>query len=164
MDEFRKPFEYEEEKRGFILVFIFMLIIVDVIQTLSLTTQVYKIFKQNSVLKNGFMVAGVLFLLYVLYTAITCYRLSKNMVTIAKSYLIVRVIFSALLVVIVYINAIKNENLIGNGIQQYKTEAQMVLEELLIPLGYVFVFSIIWYVYFLKSKRCKEFLKNIKRV
>lgn len=155
-DEFRKPFEYNEEKRGFILVFILTLITFDILQTLSLSAQVNEIFKVAPVVRFFFLVLSTLFVVFTFYTAINCYRLKKNLVKLSKLYLIVRAIISVLYVVIIYIDRTTHEYLVGNGQKQYQTVNEMVLGELIIPLSYVMIFSIVWYLYFTFSKRCKK--------
>ncbi|MDF2943633.1 MAG: hypothetical protein K0S01_2491 [Herbinix sp.] len=160
MDEFRKPYEYEEEKRGVILLFVIMLISVDIFLTLSYTVQVYGILKHIPTLGIGFMVIGILFILFILFTAITCYKLKKNMVTIAKTYLIVRAVFTICSLLIVFFNSFSNESMIGNGTKQYRTVNELIFTVLLAPLAYDLVFSIAWYLYFLKSKRCKELVNR----
>ncbi|MBH1940295.1 hypothetical protein I5677_05220 [Mobilitalea sibirica] len=160
-EEFRKPYEYNEEKRGFILLFVIMILLIDILQILSFNSQIYEIFKSVPVLAIGFMVMGILFILFTVFTAATCFMLRRNMVIISKNYLIVRAVFSTISVLIIYIHRINNENLIGGGVDQYQTNGEMLMGELIIPLSYVLVFSIVWYLYFLRSKRCKEISKPV---
>ena len=160
MDEdFRKPYEYEEEKRGFILLFVIMLLIIDTLQSISFSVQLYNYYKNIPFLCIGITVLGILSILYTIYIAAISYKLKKTMVTEAKRYLIIRAVFSSGSYIILYFNIIKNENLVGNGIDQYKTFVEMLLWELIIPLAYILFFSIGWYLYFVKSKRCKRLEK-----
>jgi hypothetical protein len=159
-DEFRKPYEYKEEKRGFILVFILSLITFDILQTLSLSAQVNEVFKATPVLRIFCMVVSTAFIVFTFYTAIICYRLKKNLVQLSKLYLIVRVVISSVYVIIIYVYRMTHEHLVGDGIHQYHTVNLMVVGELIIPLAYVMVFSAIWLVYFTLSKRCRELVKN----
>jgi hypothetical protein len=160
-DEFRKPFEYNEEKRGFILVFTLLLITFDILQTLSLTSQVYEVFKNSSILQIIAVTLGVIFVIYILYTAVICYSMKANTVNRAKTYLIVRAILSTCYVMIVFLDRRNHLNLIGDGVEQYKTTNDMIVGELIIPLAYVLVFSLIWFLYFSLSKRCKEIGKKL---
>jgi hypothetical protein len=160
MDEdFRKPYEYNEEKRGFILVFILTLITFDILQTLSLSAQVNEAFKAISVLRVCFLALSVIFVIYTFYTAIICYRLKKNLVSLSKIYLIVRAIISTGYVIIIYVYRTSSVHLVGDGKNQYPSVKAMVIGELIIPLAYVMAFSIIWYIYFTVSKRCKKLVK-----
>ncbi len=155
-EEFRKPYEYNEEKRGFILVFILTLITFDILQTLSLSAQVNEAFKAIPVIRIAFLLISSLFVIFTLYTAMNCYRLKKNLVKASKIYLIVRSIISSCYVIIIYVYRTSREHLVGDGQQQYQTVNEMVIGELIIPLAYVIAFSVIWYVYFTLSKRCKK--------
>ena len=155
-EEFRKPYEYNEEKRGFILVFILTLITFDILQTLSLSAQVNEVFKAEPIVRIFFLILSISFVVFTIYTAMNCYRLKKNLVKMSKLYLIVRAIISASYVVIIYVYRLSREKLVGDGQQQYHTVSAMVMGELVIPLTYVVVFSVIWYVYFTFSKRCKK--------
>lgn len=159
-DEFRKPYEYNEEKRGFILVFILTLITFDILQTLSLSAQVNEALKAIPVLRIFFMVLSFVFVIYTIYTAINCYRLKKNIVVMSKIYLIVRAIISTSYVIIIYFYRTTHEYLVGEGKNQYPTVNEMVFGELIIPLAYVIAFSAIWYIYFTLSRRCKELVKR----
>lgn len=155
-EEFRKPYEYKEEKRGFILVFVLTLITFDILQTLSLAAQVNEVFQPVPGLRIIFLILSVLFVIYTLYTAMNCYQLKITLVKRSKRYLLIRAALSSCYVVIIYVNRIKREHLIGEGRQQYRTVREMVFGELIIPLAYVIVFSVIWYAYFSRSKRCKK--------
>ncbi len=159
-DEFRKPYEYHEEKRGFLLVFILTLITFDILQTLSLGAQVNEAFKAEPVLRISFLILSSAFLIYTILTALHCYRLKVNFVSWSKIYIIVRAIISTTYVIIIYVHRTTHEHLVGNGTNQYPTVQKMVIEELIIPLAYVIGFSIIWYLYFTFSRRCKELVKS----
>jgi phosphoglycerol transferase MdoB-like AlkP superfamily enzyme len=159
-EEFRKPYEYHEEKRGFILVFILTLITFDILQTLSLSAQVNEVFKAVPVFRIFFLILSISFVIFTIYTAMNCYRLKKNLVKMSKLYLIVRAIISTCYVVIIYVYRSSREHLVGNGQQQYQTVNAMVMGELIIPLAYVVGFSVIWYVYFTLSKRCKKLVSQ----
>lgn len=160
MDGFRKPFEYEEEKRGFIHVFIIMLLVLDTQLTLSYIAQVYGTYKHLPILRMGYMAIGILFFLFILTTIVICSKMKKGMVKLSKIYLIVRTVFLICGVGLVYMNARNNENLIGNGSQRYRTVGDMVLGVFILPLASILVFSIGWYLYFSLSKRCKELRKK----
>lgn len=159
MDEFRKPYEYNEEKRGLILLFIIMLILIDIFQGPLYIVPVYDILKKIPVISSVFMVLSCLYILFILYTAITCYKLKKNMVIVSKLYLIVRVVFMISCIIIFFLYNIKGKTMIGLG-SQYNTVAEYSIPGLIAPIVFVLAFSTGWYTYFLKSKRCKELVKN----
>ncbi len=159
--EFQKPYEYEDEKRGFpLLLFVVMITIVDIFDTVTSSIRVYNIFKHIIALGICCIMISILFLFFLIYTAITCYKLKKNMITVAKRYLITRTVFLISCVTIVFINKVNNSNLIGDEVNQYKTVNQMVFWELIIPLIPIILLSVIWYIYFINSKKCKEILSH----
>lgn len=163
MDEdFRKPYEYSEEKRGFILLFVITLIVIDTLQTISFTTQIYEAYKGIPVIRSVNLGLCILSILFMLYTAIISFKMTANMVIIAKIYLILRVLYSVYCIIILYIYSINHRNLIGEGVEQYRTVGQMVVGEVGVPIAYVLAFSIVWYLYFLLSKRVRELGKAKK--
>lgn len=160
MNGFGKQYEYTEEKRGLILLFIIMLFSIDSFLAISYTVQVHGFLKRIPVLATGVWVIGILFGLFILYTAITCYKLKRNMVAISKAYLIVRAIFMTICIIIIYLNLVNDKSMIANGARQYKNLAELNFMVLIMPIAYHLVFSGGWYLYFLKSQRCKEIGKN----
>jgi hypothetical protein len=152
MDEFRKPYEYTEEKRGFILLFIIMLLTIDILQAPLYIVQGYGSFKHIPVLSISFAVVSILYLLFLLFTAMTCYKMKKNLVAVSKAYLIVRTIFLVSCVIILFINV--------SNIKDYETAVEYYFRELIAPLAFELVLSIGWYLYFLKSKRCRELVNK----
>lgn len=156
MDEFRKPFEYEEEKKGAILFFIILILSIDTFLTVSFTYQVYDILKHIPVLAIGYVVIGTLFGLFILITTVICFKLRKNMVAVAKRYLFIRVVFMVCSNIIIFINAVNDKSLIGNGLLHYRNVTELIFVVLIGPLAYTLIFSAGWYLYFVKSKRCRE--------
>ena len=154
-NEYRKPYEYEEEKRGLILLFIIMILVVDILQTLSFASQENKYLGHNKLLSISFNIMAVLFILYIICTVVIVYKMKGRFVLAAKRYLIIRTIFSLANFFIVFYGILKNENLIGEAQDQYRTQGNMLLWELVIPLFYIISFSVVWYMYFTFSKKCK---------
>ncbi len=158
--EFRKPFEYEEEKRGLLLLFVIMILVIDILPTLSFMARFYEAFKENVLLRTVLIAICILFILYTVVTAVICFTLNKNTVTWSKLYLIIQAVFSAACYTILFFTIADYENMIGIGTIQYKSFIEMLSWELLFPFAYIVVFTVAWYMYFIKSKRCKEFLKS----
>jgi membrane protein YdbS with pleckstrin-like domain len=154
-NEFRKPYEYEEDKRGFILLFIVMVLPIDVLQTLSFASQEVKYLGHIKMLSFIFYAMAVLFIAYLVYTVIIVYRMEKRFALAAKRYLLVRTLFSVGNYLIVFFSMLKYENLIGKAEDQYLTTVSMLFWELVIPLCYIISFSLIWYLYFTFSKKCR---------
>lgn len=159
--EFQKPYEYEEEKRSvLLLLFVVMITIVDIFDTVTSSLRVYNIFKHNIALGICFIMISILFLFFLIYTAITCFKLKKNMITVAKRYLIARTVFLVSCVTIIFVNKANNSNLIGDEVNQYTSVNQMAFWELIIPLIPIILLSVIWYAYFTNSKKCKEIVSR----
>lgn len=159
-EEFRKPFEYEEEKRGLLLLFVIMISVVDILPTLSFMARFYDVFADNQILRVILIALCILFILYTVVTGYICFTLNKKLVALSKLYLMIQAIFTAACYVLLFFSIADYESLIGIGTIQYTTFGEMLTWELLFPLAYIAVFTVAWYLYFIKSKRCKELLKN----
>lgn len=156
MDEFRKPFEYDDEKRGLLMLFIIMITVVDGSIAIALTLQVYRILSHLPAVSIAFLVIAVSFFLFMLFTAVNCYRLKRTTAKVSKIYLIIRALFTVFSIVMVYINNVGNESLIGNGPRQFQSIEELTNVCLVYPLAYTLLFSGIWYFYFLRSKRFEK--------
>lgn len=157
MEDFRKQYEYTEEKRGFILLFVIMLITIDLLHTPFYIVPVNNQLKQFPVINIVFVVISITFLLFIIFTAVTCYKLKRNMVIISKVYLVVRIVFLSFCIFVLYFYELKCKTLTGKN---YSNVGELTLVWLAGPLAFELAFSIIWYLYFLKSKRCKEIIEK----
>jgi hypothetical protein len=159
MDDFKKPYEYEEEKKGFILAFVIMLIAFDMPISLFHIVQAYNIINRVSAFGTVFLIICILFLIFLLLTSVFCYRLWKNMVTIAKTYLIVDAVFTTFCTFTIFIYNLGIKGQIGkNG--QYTSVFAMTAVLLIMPLVILFGFCGGWYLYFTRSKKIKEFVNK----
>ncbi|NLO08547.1 MAG: hypothetical protein GX129_01590 [Clostridiales bacterium] len=161
--EYRKPFEYEEEKRGLILLFIVMILAIDILQTLSFASQENKYLGHIRILSIGFYIMAAIFIVYIIYTTVIVFNMKGKFVLAAKRYIIIRTIFSLFNFLLIFYNVLQHENLIGEAQDQYQSVGSMLLWELFIPLIYIISFSLVWYLYFTYSKRCRniEVTKNV---
>lgn len=153
---FRKPYEYQEDKRGLIILFISMILSIDTIQTIAFATQTHMYMSHIPVLSYIIFIMATLFILYIIYTAVVVYRMKSNFVVSAKTYLFIRTIFSLLLFLSLFFNRFKHENLIGESEEQYSSVISMLYLELFMPLFFILLFSIGWYLYFTYSKRTRN--------
>lgn len=160
MDEFRRPFEYQEEKRGLLILFLIMIIVVDGYISIALTFQVYGIVKAVPAAGMGIIAAGLLFLALLLYTAVCTYKMKESCAKAAKAYLIIRVLYIASCITAVYMRSAGDKTLIGNGPMQYRSAEELMMIVLIYPMIYTIAFSIIWFLYFSKSKR----FRNVRQV
>ncbi len=159
-EEFRKPFEYEEEKRGLLLLFVIMIVVIDILPTLSFMARFYDVFEDNRILQTVLITSCILFILYTLITAGICFTLNKRLVALSKLYLIIQAVFSAACYALLFFSIADYDNMIGIGTTQYQSFGELLSWELLFPLAYIAVFTVAWYLYFVKSKRCKELLRS----
>ena len=67
---FRKPYEYQEDKRGLIILFISMILSIDTIQTIAFATQTHMYISHIPVLSYIIFIMATLFILYIIYTAV----------------------------------------------------------------------------------------------
>jgi hypothetical protein len=153
MEDFRKQYEYTEENRGLILLFVIMLLTIDLIHTPFYIVPVNNQLRHFHTLSIIFLTISIIFLLFIIFTAVTCYQLKRYMVILSKVYLIVRVVFMSFCIIILYLYELKSKTLKGNN---YSNVGELTLMWLIGPLAFELVFSVAWYLYFLKSKRCKE--------
>ncbi|MDD4113409.1 MAG: hypothetical protein PHC56_10330, partial [Herbinix sp.] len=86
--EFRKPFEFEEEKKGLVLLFVIMILAIDTLQTLSFATQESKYLENTPILGIASLIIGGMFVLYIIYTTVIVFRMKGNYVVAAKRYII----------------------------------------------------------------------------
>ena len=154
--EFRKPYEYEEEKRGLIVLFVVTILAIDILQTLYFAAQEYKYLGHIPILGGTFLIIGSLFIIYIIYTAVVVFRMKDNFVFKAKQYVVIRVIYSVINFLIVFYNIVTKEELIGDSQDQYLEFGRMLLVELVVPLIFIISFSLVWFLYFTYSRRCRR--------
>lgn len=157
-DEFKKPYEYEEEKRGLIIVFISMILSIDTLSVIFFVAQI-NIYLDIPILRVvSFVMAGV-YILYTIYTSIKVHRMKSNFVVVAKRYIVIRTILFLISHFLIFLDRIKHEDLIGKGTNQYLTKGAMLYMELFMPMFFVLTFSVAWYLYFTFSKRSRNISK-----
>lgn len=158
MDEFRKPYEYEDEKgvSGLLLVFFVMLIAFETFLGIIAAFSGYDTVKSIPGLGKLYIGLGIFFVVYPLFTAFALRKMKKYAVRIAKIYLIARLVYHIPFVVvntIIMINRISyNKDYI-----EYGKEYNSLIIGLAISLFYLVAFSVLWYLYFSRSKKVREF-------
>jgi hypothetical protein len=157
MNDSDKKFEYYDDKRGAILYFIVMLI-VDILLSLICFVQVSGVI-HGLILLRFFQGIGFLYFLFLIYTAILCYRINKKLVRISKLYLVIRTLIMTCSIIILWLNNLYDKSMIGNG-KKYNSITEFALYELMLPIIFVIITSGGWFLYFAKSKRCKEIAKG----
>lgn len=160
-DEFRKPYEYEEERiGGLLLFFVIMVVAVDLFLDVALVYQGYLALMQSLIVSIAFLAVSALYIVFLFYTVFLCYKTKKNMIKVSKLFLIVRAIFSTLCLVIIYLYNLADPNAIGPGNNQFSSVFELTMVVFALPLAYMLFFSGIWYLYFSKSKKCAELVKS----
>ncbi len=158
LDEFRKPYEYEEDTGVIWPIRIFCMLLLSVEAFLS----VICIFQLNEFLVSiplARIIARVLtlvFLVYILVTIVFLFKLERHALIIAKSYLISRLFYLIPSISVIFSYIINDKNSIGAGYGKFESVNDIIAMVLVTPLIYILLFSISWYIYFNKSKRVKE--------
>lgn len=154
MNEFNKPYEYEEESRGIVFFFVLMIITFDLLIPIFYITEVPQALSHNLAARVSYIILSAVYLLAVPVTAFQCYKLKRTMVLTAKIYLIIRTVFYVTCIIIQYQYHLKYGNMIGK-FKRYSTIAQFRQLELYLPLVYVMITCGGWFLYFIFSKKCK---------
>jgi hypothetical protein len=157
MSEFRKPYEYEEEKGigGLLMLFFVMLLSVEVLLALAILIQGYAILKSMRYLGPAFLVLGTAYLALVLFTCVTLKRTSRYAVAASKILLLARVLFLTPAAVLVFTTLSRNPRIVS----EFRSRGDLVLVGLVVPLVYILLFSGLWYWYFSRSRRVMRFAR-----
>jgi hypothetical protein len=157
MDEFKKPYEYQDEPfiSGFLSVFTLSLLL-EVCYGIIVAVQLDKAFGSIPVLGKILLAASILFILLVIFTCFSMYKIRRHAVSIAKTYLIIRSVFLTIAAVMIFIHTLNDKRAIGPGPEQFYTFGQMITTVLINPMVYILVYGITWYIYFCKSKRVRR--------
>jgi hypothetical protein len=155
MDEFRKPYEYEEERKvsGLILLFCILLIAGELFIGISILTQGYRLLRSTPTPAALFTLFGLLYLGAILFTNYALYKLPGSAVKITKLFLIYRLIYLTLAILMIFSIRAGDPRSIGPSIYQFRTREALIQNALVIPMAYTWLFTLIWYPYFLRSKR-----------
>lgn len=159
MDEFRKPYEYEEETGVIwpIRIFCILLISVEMFLCVICLFQLNELLGSIPIVRIGAIVLTILFMVYIIVTIVFLYKkVQKHTLKVAKSYLFIRLAYFIPSILVIFIYTINDENAIGSGYGKFKSVNDIILMLLVTPLIYILLFSISWYIYFNKSKRIKE--------
>lgn len=163
LDEFRKPFEYEEDT-GFIWpirIFCILLFSVEMFFGVICLFQLNEFLRSIPVAHTAALVLTLLYMVCILVTIIFLFKkVKKYALKIAKSYLVARLIYLIPAIIVIFSFTLNDKNAIGDGYGKFQSVQDMILRLLVTPLIYILTFSIGWYTYFKKSKRIKEEYEN----
>lgn len=158
MDDYQKLYDDEDEKgvTGFVIFFIATLMLFEPIGGIIVMFQTVKAFSSMPLIGNIYKFCGIGYLLFIFFTCICFYKLPKQAVKVAKSFLITRFIFLMLSIIINFNYTLHDQNAIGVRFNQFASVQDLVIRNLLIPVAYVSIFSICWYIFMIKSKTIRQ--------
>jgi hypothetical protein len=163
-EDFRKPFDYEEERgvAGWILFFASMAVILDGFIGFSVWAEGYYYLHQLPFLATLYWICSLLFILLIGGICLTLYKIPRFALKTVYTYLIYRVVFLSIAFIMIYIYRRGNPNIIGPDINQFSNMWQLTLNSIVIPLPYTLLFSLVWYLYFQRSKRVREAYRKLR--
>lgn len=157
MDDFRKPFDYFEEQGigGFLLVLFFMLITAE---PLAGIMGIYFGFNSMNVygaLGTVFQAAAVIYTALSVLSAVALKRMLNFSVLLIKIFLVFRVLF---MVPYLYFNmGVRIEAIpYEKGHVLYEQMHSSIVNSFIVGVGYTVLFSVLWYIYLLRSRRVRE--------
>ncbi|TYQ17756.1 UNVERIFIED_CONTAM: hypothetical protein Cloal_0124 [Acetivibrio alkalicellulosi] len=162
MDEFRKPFEYEEDNDVIwpVRIFCILLLSVEMFYSIIFLFQSHQRVGNIYIIGTLSLASTVIFMAFILVTFIFLYKIKKYALKVVKAFLIARLIYFVTFTIIIFSYAVNDSNSLGSGYGQFQSLNDMISMLLITPLFYTIGFSLSWYVYFCKSKRVKESYSN----
>jgi hypothetical protein len=157
MSEFRKSYEYEEEKgiAGLLMLFFVMLVSVEVLLALLILVQGYAVLKAVPYLGPAFLVLGTGYLVFILFTCISLRRMSRYAVRISRILLAARVLFLAPVYLRLYATFSRDPGIVSG----FRSHRDIVLIGLVVPLACILLFSGLWSWYLSSSRRVRQFVQ-----
>ena len=154
MSDFRKSYEYEEEKGlgGFLAVFFVMLLSVEVLLAVMILVQGNAALKTVPYLGTAFLVLGTGYLILISITCIALKRMSRSAVALSRILLITRVLFLTPACILLFTTFANNPG----SYSDFSSRNGFVVFALVVPLAYILLFSTLWYLYFSISRRVKQ--------
>jgi hypothetical protein len=158
MSEFRKSYEYEEEKGigGLLMLFFVMLISVEVLLALLILVQGHAVLKAEPYLGPAFLVLGTGYLVFLLFTCIALRKMPRYAVRISQMLLVVRVLFLTPVYLRLYATFSRDPGIVSG----FRSQSDIVLIGLVVPLACILLFSGLWYWYFQSSRRVRQFVQT----
>lgn len=164
MDESRIINEYEKGVTGPIIFFIATLLLFEPIYGIFIVFQTARAFSEVPFIGNIYLFCGIGYLLSIPFTCFCFYKMPRYAVKVAKIFLVFRLLFLTLSIIINFNYTLHDKNAFGPRTFQFYTMQEMVIQVLLIRVAYVLVFSIGWYIFLIKSKTVKENYSQLRRM
>ena len=157
MNEFRKPYEYMEEKgiSGFLLLYFLMLLAVETVLGVITLSYGYDLLSGNRVLGAIIIGMSAFYILFSLFSSIVLKKLKKFAVKVSKVFLVFRVVY---LIPYLILNTISQIGAIpyDREHEMYSTMLGNIIVTSVISLLLIVAFSIGWYIYLNRSKKVRE--------
>lgn len=157
MDEFRKPYEYMEEKgiSGFLLLYFLMLLAVETVLGVITLYFGYDLLSGNRVLGAIIIGMSAFYILFSLFSSIVLKKLKKFAVKVSKVFLVFRVVY---LIPYLILNTISQIGAIpyDREHEMYSKMLGSIILTSVISLLLVVAFSVGWYIYLNRSRKVRE--------
>jgi len=157
----RNSNEHEVEKRveGFVFIFLVMLVAIEVLLFVLATAAAHVYLKSLPLLSSAVIFLGLGYIIFILFICLALFKIPKLVIKAVKVFLIARLIYLVPIFIENFIKALHNPEYVQAG-QSQRPLFDTALYAFLVPMIYVLSFSILWYIYFSKSKRVKETYAN----
>jgi ABC-type enterochelin transport system permease subunit len=157
MDDFRKPYEYEDEKgiSGLLLVYFIMLLAEESLLGAISVSFGYNILAENRVLGISIMCISAFYMLFSVYSAVVLKLLKKYALKVSKIFLVFRFIYMIPYLALNTISQIK-EIPYEKDYVLYAAMHRSIIISFIISISFIIVFSAGWYTYLKKSRKVKE--------
>ena len=158
MNEFVKPYEYEEENgvSGLIMVFYVMLNL-DVFFGISISFLIQNALASSHFLNIIFIVFSAFYLGLIIFSSIALFKIRKHVVKIINSLFVYRICYYIPSIIIIFISKLHDPKTFDRETDQFfYSVGDLVLRLLITPLLYTLLFSVLWHLYFRFSKRVKR--------
>ncbi|NJD01120.1 MAG: hypothetical protein FIA99_00625 [Ruminiclostridium sp.] len=153
----QKLIEYEEEKiGGLLLVYFIMLITLEIFIGIIVAFQMNMVFFSIPIAGTIILTLNIIYIASILFTAISIYKIEKYAIKISKVFLIVRLIFLNICFIIVFVNFLNGYEGMSISAEEAPTLLSLIINYLMGQVIYTLAFSILWYLYFNKSKKIRD--------
>ncbi len=157
MDEFRKPYEYEEDKgiSGLLLVYFFMLLAEESLLGVIVFFFGYSRLPENKWFNMILICMAVFYTLFSVFSAIVLKLEKKCAVKVSKIFLIYR--FAFMVPYLIFNTNIRIAEIpYSVGYELYERAYHSIINSFIISVSYIVIFSVGWYIYLIRSRKVKE--------
>jgi hypothetical protein len=162
MDEFKKPYEYFEEKgvHGILLILFFMLISIEPFMGILSLSVGYNSFTDSKTFMSVFIVLSAAYVLFAVFSGIVLKMLKSFAIAVTKVFLVYRVIY--LIPILIFSMRYQIETISIES--DYALQYNSIITSFMVSISYAVVFSAGWYIYLNKSRKVHELFPQKKSV